>query len=253
MRRSVLIYFSPTHTTKHIVEAVNKGISIENSIVVDLTLKPSEFIAKKDDIIIIGIPVYSSRIPLIAKERLQYIHGNNTPVICLATYGNNKFGDSLKELSYLMELNGFVTIAAGAYIGEHSFSSISHPIAINRPNGLDLSIATKFGYEISNKLYVPFTSIFKSIPGDIPTTDPKQLPYMITEKTDTCNNCGTCIEVCPVHAINDHLECDGSLCIKCYACIKSCATNSRILQNNQINDIINKLEKIEPKVPVNFL
>ena len=49
------------------------------------------------------------------------------------------------ELKDLFEKKGFIGIAAGAFIGEHSFST---EVATDRPDANDLTIASQFASKI---------------------------------------------------------------------------------------------------------
>lgn len=58
----------------------------------------------------------------------------------------------MKELCDLVSEQGFVPVAAGAFIGEHSFSRKGMPIAEGRPDESDLKQATEFGKKIIEEL-----------------------------------------------------------------------------------------------------
>ena len=55
----------------------------------------------------------------------------------------------LLELKDLCEENGFTVIAAGAFLGEHSYTD---KLAKNRPNLEDIHMAQEFGTAIKEKL-----------------------------------------------------------------------------------------------------
>ena len=69
-----LIYFSPTRTTRIIVEAIARGFQSEHIISCDLTLPPSKvrmFDKLGSELAIIGVPVYSGRVPEDAIDRFR--------------------------------------------------------------------------------------------------------------------------------------------------------------------------------------
>ena len=70
----------------------------------------------------------------------------------MVCYGNRNFDDSLVELRDLLEADGFRTVAAGAFIGEHSFSTT---LAAGRPDQTDLERAARFADGILEKLSKP--------------------------------------------------------------------------------------------------
>ena len=124
------MYFSATDTTKKVVSSIANKI-LENidgeikSNSIDFTLpkirkEPVSF--TKDDVVIIGVPVYAGRVPNILLKYLNSIAGNGALAIAVVVYGNRNYDDALIELKDILELNGFKVIAGGAFIGEHSFS-----------------------------------------------------------------------------------------------------------------------------------
>ncbi len=66
-----LVYFSPTNTTKKVLEQIAIGINIDISDAIDIT-KPAIRISEPpvfgDDLVLIGAPVYSGRLQQDAAE-----------------------------------------------------------------------------------------------------------------------------------------------------------------------------------------
>jgi hypothetical protein len=56
------------------------------------------------------------------------------PAVVVAVYGNREYEDALLELKIFAEAAGFRPIAAGVFLGEHSFSTQDMPIAAGRPD-----------------------------------------------------------------------------------------------------------------------
>ena len=122
-----LIYFSPTHTSAKIVYAIAEGMgatSMSESDVTCESLDMEEYI--DDELTIIAAPVYGGRVAETAMERFRMFRSaHHAPVVPVVLYGNRDYEDALKELCDLVSEQGFVPVAAGAFIGEHSFSSSS--------------------------------------------------------------------------------------------------------------------------------
>src|SRR6056297_452614 len=153
MKRVVMAYFSPTHTTQKVVRAIAEGTGIGDLVEIDLTcVDCGGFEAAEGDVVVMAGPVYSSRIPSAASERLSRIKGKGQPAVCVAVYGNNKFGDALIELADIAEKSGFVPVAGAGFIGEHSYANDKWPIAMDRPNGDDLELARKFGKMVVDRI-----------------------------------------------------------------------------------------------------
>ena len=118
------VYFSPTHTSAKIVTTIAEGIDITVNNEIDLTYLPIEQkTIQPDTLAIIGVPTYAGRVAPTALERLQKIKGENTPTIIIILYGNRDYEDALLELRDTVKQLGFVPVAGGAFIGEHSYST----------------------------------------------------------------------------------------------------------------------------------
>ena len=233
-----LIYFSPTNTTKTVLESIAQGMSIENIEHINLT-PPKAEIPDLDgapyEMAIIGAPVYGGRVPLVAIDRLKGFKATGTPAVIVVLYGNREFEDALLELTNLATEAGFIPIAGGAFIGEHSFSNDKTPIATGRPDQEDRKKAQEFGEAVIKKL-----SNTKEIKNLDPIQVPGNVPHIewgalndaspITDP-EICVLCGTCASVCPTGAVevDDEVITDGEACILCCACVKNCPTEARLL------------------------
>src|SRR6266568_9625982 len=135
-----LIYFSPTRTTRTVVEGIAHGLRIVTVEHVDLT--PPDTMTRKlaamhGRLAIIGSPVYSGRLPSDFISRLRRLKGHGAPAVIIAVYGNRAYEDALLELRDVALEAGFKPVAAGAFIGEHSYSDNATPIAVGRPDAED--------------------------------------------------------------------------------------------------------------------
>ena len=258
MKRVVMAYFSPTHTTQKVARAIAEGTGIGEVVEVDMTCGDcGGFEAAEGDVVVMAGPVYSSRIPSVASERLEKIKGSGQPAVCVAVYGNNKFGDALIELADIAEKSGLIAVAGAGFIGEHSYANNKWPIAIGRPNDDDIALARAFGKNVIGKIAggdewkLGLKAL--ALPGEIPNKPAPKMPFMQSVATERCTGCGKCIEACPVGAIDEKLLCDGDKCIKCCACVKACPENARELTDPMIEKFSIKLSKMPDKDPEMFL
>ena len=149
---AALIYFSPTGTTRKIVSRIARGIGSTELSDLDLTMDQPIPKHSRSDIVIIGAPVYAGRIPLVTIQRLKKISVKEIPAVVVVLYGNREYEDALLELIHLSRSCGFQPVAAGAFIGEHSFATETYPIAMGRPDLEDLELAENFGAKVAREL-----------------------------------------------------------------------------------------------------
>ena len=234
-----LVYFSPTGTSRQIVEAIANGIQVSYEHL-DLTppaAKTQEFEEFHDDLAVIASPVYAGRVPLEASYRLQRLKANDTPAVLVVVYGNRAYENALQELRELAAEVGFKPVATGAFIGEHSFSTPKKPIAHGRPDQEDLKKAMEFGKKIKGKMRGirgPEDISPLKVPGKSPYRerwDPGEPMSPVTEE-EPCTKCGRCAEVCPTAAVavGTVVTTQEDACICCCACVKNCPTGARAMR-----------------------
>lgn len=235
-----MVYFSPTRTTQKILEGIAQGTEVGTIKHLDLTppeAKTPDLGERQDELFLLGVPVYSGRVPLEAVARLQRLKADRLPAVIIAVYGNRAFEDALLELKDLAQESGFVPVAAGAFIGEHSFANDHMPIANGRPDAEDLRKAREFGLKIRGKLN-DIDSIDAVSPLEVPGNIPhrkRMKPEEISPSTqeELCTLCKTCASVCPVAAITVEasVETNKLACILCCACVKNCPTGARVAED----------------------
>ncbi len=258
MQTAHLIYFSPTGTTRKVAEAIAQGLGAGKVIHYDVTLPGSKFeTVLTDGVAIIGIPVYAGRLPELCRQRLQAITATHIPAVLVALYGNREFDDALVELRALSVANGFHVVAAGAFIGEHSFSTPTQPIAAGRPDAEDLKRAVQFGKQVATKL-VGGTVDTPDMEGHVPYKDRPKLGGKAPETDDEqCILCGKCAEVCPSGSIAVDLSVTTNTenCIMCCACVKECEVQARHFSHPSIEEKRAILHKncCKPKTPAIFI
>lgn len=218
------LYFSATYTTKRVVEAVAAGVSnevvsydITNDTATDAVIIPRE------ELLVVGVPVYAGRVPAMAVERLRRFKGEKTPAVVVAVYGNRHYDDAVLELHDIMTECGFRTVAAGAFIAQHS---IFPKVGAARPDAEDLAEIKSFVEKSLAVLSGDFGVI--DLPGNRPYKVPGGIPIWPTASRK-CNGCGACAKLCPTGAIDPAAPkgVNKEKCIKCGRCIVVCPTKAR--------------------------
>jgi ferredoxin len=235
-----VIYFSPTQTTKTVLEAIARGIGVDIVRHIDLTpprARSQEFEEIHDELAIIGAPVYGGRIPKEAERRLRRIHAQNTPAVIIAVYGNRAYEHTLAELKSIALEAGFMPFAGAAFIGastaNYALADDMAKIAAGRPDREDVEKASAFGREIRKIVTASHAAPALSpiqVPGNVPAGPRKQPPQTSPDTQDAqCTRCASCAAVCPMAAImvSEKVVTDQTACIMCCACVKQCPTGAR--------------------------
>lgn len=224
------LFFSATFSTKKIIREITAQFDIDNT-EYDITKYPVDTALElgTNDLLIVGVPVFSGRVPKTAVERIKQIQGNNTPAIIVCVYGNRDFDDALIELKNTVLEKGFIPIAAAAIIAQHSIFS---QIAANRPDQKDIHQIHDFclkAKSIIDSLDSLDSRFNLQVQGNEPYREAKSIP--IHPMSDqSCNKCGTCAKLCPTNAIPSETpdKTDKEKCISCGRCIVVCPQKARM-------------------------
>jgi ferredoxin len=172
-------------------------------------------------------------------SRFKNIIGNGRPAVIVVVYGNRAYEDALIELRDIALEVGFRPIAAGAFIGEHSYSASNLPIAEGRPDANDMLTAQDFGNDIRKKImaetYSPNELL--QVPGNFPYKEIQMFSGIAPFVNEAlCSRCGKCVAVCPTAAIDkvNPMNTSKDLCIRCCACVKSCPSNAKMFEDQRI-------------------
>lgn len=240
------VFFSPTHTTKAIVQKVAGALAAQLATsveAVDLTLpnqRPIEIACEADDVLVFGFPVYAGRVPVLLRNEFTHLEGCGAPAVVVGLYGNRDFDDALLEAADLLEECGFNVIAAGAFIGEHSLTA---RVGTARPDDADLAAAKAFGTALGERIATgqPFDA--PAIKGNRPYKELKPGGDVRPFTTDDCTRCGICVERCPLGIIDgdDPAFVDAG-CLHCCACVKSCPENAKYFSSEPTDAVIAMLE-----------
>ena len=243
------VYFSATDTTKKTVLTIADeaarllGAEREDY---DFTLprmRENGFAAGKDDLVIFGTPVYAGRVPNVLLKYLATIQGNGALAVPVVLFGNRNFDDGLIELRDILENTGFHTVAAAAFVGEHSFSKT---LAAGRPDADDMKEALAFAGKVTEKVKGlpegeapapvevegephPYRGYYQPRDRKGVSIDIRKVKSLVS---DACDDCKICADVCPMGSIShENVREYTGICIKCGACIKKCPKQARYYED----------------------
>ncbi|NYB75126.1 4Fe-4S binding protein [Sedimentibacter hydroxybenzoicus DSM 7310] len=235
------MHFSPTGTTEKIVKKIADTLKdkfekqdITNIDFTNIKNRQTGQSFSSDNLVVFGVPVIAGRVPNVLLKYLNNVKGNGALAVCVVVYGNRNYDDALIESRDILTDNGFRVIAAGAFIGEHSFSKI---LAKERPDDEDMSVVKNFSDQIYDKISKGNFDDVK-VKGSNPYRDyyrPKDksgnfvdIRKVAPKTNENCIDCKICAEACPMGSIDfkDVAVLNG-ICIKCCACIKKCPTEAK--------------------------
>lgn len=243
------VYFSGTGTTRRTVERIAGDIAArlglpEQSVDFSRPALRQETLRFSDtDLIVFGTPVYAGRVPNVLLPFLQEkVVGGGALAVPVVLFGNRNYDDALMELRNILIADGLHPIAAGAFVGEHSFSRV---LGQGRPNAEDMAQMDRFAARtaelVSGLESAPQNPV--AVGGQEPIR-PYYTPrdragnpiniLKVKPKTDLsrCDGCGLCAELCPMGSIDpaDVSQVKG-ICIKCCACVKGCPTGAKFFDD----------------------
>jgi ferredoxin/flavodoxin len=243
------VYFSATGTTQKITEQIARTIAETVGAdcgSMDFTLpgdreRPLTF--SQHELAVFGTPVIAGRVPNVLLKYLDTLRGNGALAVPVVLYGNRDYDDALIELRDILEKGGLHTVAAAAFVGEHSFSDT---LAKGRPDREDLQKAGAFAIEVARKLScgngldlsapIPVKGTPAPYRGYYQPRDRQGNPVDIRKvkplTNDRCTNCLLCVKVCPMGSISpDNVREFTGICIKCGACIKKCPVQAKYYED----------------------
>jgi ferredoxin len=228
-------------TTKRVLESIAQGIRVDTVERIDLTppeARTRESEEMRDELAIIGAPVYGGRIPPDAAHRLRRLKAYDVPAVIVVVYGNREYEDALLELKDICVEAGFIPVAGGVFIAEntanYALDDDTAKIAPGRPDTEDLMKALEFGRVVWKKV-----RDMRMLDGLPPLQVPGNFPYREwvkpsgtspSTRENICGKCEVCAKACPTAAIvvGDQVMTDQDLCIMCCACVKYCPTGARV-------------------------
>jgi ferredoxin len=242
------LYFSPTGSTRRIVEAIAEGTGVPSLAPISVTTPQdrSSFSGQIDgDLLLVGVPVYAGRFPSFVISPLSKVDGTGRWALAVAVCGNVRMGTCLAELCAVLKRQGFTIPAAGNFIAQHSFACEDFRIAEGRPDQDDLRQAAEFGHRVVGRIakgaeditcvYGRFLYIRMYVSGSTEATGFVSMPerhrptIRVSEhNADLCDDCGNCVEVCPTGSIDPQSYfVEDETCIRCFACTAVCLPGAK--------------------------
>lgn len=243
------IYFSGTGTTRRTVERIAGGIASRLNLPAESVDFSRPAVRQETlgfgemDLVVFGTPVYAGRVPNVLLPFLQErIVGGGALAVPVVLFGNRNYDDALIELRNILAADGMHPIAAGAFVGEHSFSRV---LGADRANAEDKVLMDEFAARVAELAAGLDAAPVKSVAvrGQEPLR-PYYTPrdragnpiniLKVKPKTDLsrCDGCGLCADLCPMGSIDPaDVSAVRGICIKCCACVKACPTGAKFFDD----------------------
>lgn len=249
LEKNWAVYFSGTGTTRRTVERIAGGIASRLNLPaesVDFSrpaVRQETLGFGEKDLVVFGTPVYAGRVPNVLLPFLrERIVGGGALAVPVVLFGNRNYDDALIELRNILAADGMHPIAAGAFVGEHSFSRV---LGADRPNAEDEALMDEFAARVAELAAGLDAAPVKSVAvrGQEPLR-PYYTPrdragnpiniLKVKPKTDLsrCGGCGLCADLCPMGSIDPaDVSAVRGICIKCCACVKGCPTGAKFFDD----------------------
>ena len=237
------VYFSPTGTTKKVIDYIAKGISGEIICSADLTKQDNrdnqtDLVFTDADLIILGAPTYGGFLYKEFRNCIKRLDFHGKCVIAVILYGNASTIFATREMISVIKKGNGNLLGYGEFVGEHSYSHKEIPVAKGRPNADDLRTAVIFGKAVRNRLLnieasysdhrlSVFDNIISFIAESKPVHTGKRIFTIPQTDKEKCINCSKCVKTCPKSCINTDITTVKNECIVCMACVKICPTGAR--------------------------
>ena len=239
--RVYAMYFSGTGTTERAVTTLAEALSghlgcpMERFDFTPPDARKEPAVFRAGDLVVLGVPVIAGRVPNLLLKYLDTVQGGGALGVPVVLFGNRSYDDALIELRDIMERDGFRTVAAGAFAGEHSFS---RTLGQGRPDTEDLAQIRDFAGQLAEKLKQDHWESPISVRGKTPLR-PYYTPRdrngngidirKVKPKTsETCTKCGWCARTCPLGSISpDNPTIISGICMKCCKCVKGCPQGAK--------------------------
>lgn len=243
------VYFSGTGTTRRTAERIAGGIASRLNLPVESVdfsrpaVRQETLGFGEKDLVVFGTPVYAGRVPNVLLPFLrERVVGGGALAVPVVLFGNRNYDDALIELRNILAADGMHPIAAGAFVGEHSFSRV---LGADRPNAEDEALMDEFAARVAELAAGLDAAPVKSVAvrGQEPLRpyytprDRAGKPINILKvkpKTDLsrCGGCGLCADLCPMGSIDPaDVSAVRGICIKCCACVKGCPTGAKFFDD----------------------
>ena len=257
------VYYSATGTTAKVVRtaagtlAERLGLPMEERSFTRPGERREVLTFTAADLVAVGSPTYAGRLPnKILPDFQAKLQGNGALAVPVVLFGNRSYDNSLAELRAVLAANGFLPVAAGALVGRHAFTD---ELAFGRPAWSDLAEIRDFAGRITEK-------VLAGDPGTVQVPGDPAAPYYVPKGVDgepvkflkarprtdlgRCTNCGACVRVCPMGAIDpaNVAEVPGT-CIKCQSCVRKCTRGAKYFDDPAFLSHVAMLERNfqEPK------
>ena len=239
MVKVLIATFTQTGSTKKVANLIAKGLLSSNWEITHFNIsKDNPPNIDEYDVIGIGTPTYFFRPPFIVKDFIKNLKGlKNKSSFVFISHGTHP-GDCGNWIRRKLKAKGskdlgyFRSFGMDYWVGYIKRGVLFSP---KSPTEAELSLAKEFGKKITTRFadqipnvepFDPSTPIVYAIERMLLVKPFAKFMYSKTFYADSkCDNCGICIEKCPVNNISENNN--GKLkwhsnCILCATCELSC-------------------------------
>lgn len=189
-------------------------------------------------LLLAGSPVFASHAAQPVMSLLESLPpGRGKPALAYVTYGGVSSGSSLYEMARALDGKGYVVTGLAEVLAPHSMMFLAaEPLGSGHPGEEDWKVLASWIGQVSPALKSgravtmdysrarPVGAFTRLLNAFVFTPRSIQLFFPpVRFRSERCDGCGTCREVCPARRLDRTPEIDESrACMYCYQCVRRC-------------------------------
>ena len=249
--KTFIFYCSPAGSTLHVAKVIGQKLTGFGRQVTVFELGKKELklsevlqqIAETEDrvCVFVGSPVYAAHaLPLVLDFISKLPLRRQAFAVPFITWGGATSGLALAEMGDALREREYSLVGAGRVVAVHSLMwELETPVGKGHPDSTDDNMVENLVADIDHNLQQPEPQLLSSqvlhYQPEAVANEMRKLSLEVARgilpqrvvNEDICNECGVCVEQCPVAALTlNPYPVYAKHCILCFNCMRWCPENA---------------------------